>query len=209
VDRAGQIAYIGHPMYLNVVMPKVVAGTASARDLGDEVAKIEAELNRISGTLVRDPKAGLQAQGVRGQVPPLVDFLPSVRAKLSYLPKYGKEGEAKEYAEALVSRAIKQDDRFILSMVSAILRLGDGKQSKELLAAAVKAAEAEVRMTNNMDASALINLASTFFVAGDKAKAKEYAGKAVLAADGESTARKQSIEKEAKRLANGEKEDKK
>jgi hypothetical protein len=50
---------------------------------------------------------------------------------------------------------------------------------------------------------------STYFVAGDKGKAKEYARKAVVASDGESTALKQYIEKEAKRLGDGEKQDEK
>jgi thiol-disulfide isomerase/thioredoxin len=210
VDKAGEIAYIGHPMYLGVVMPKVVTGKATAREIGDEVAKIEAESNIISKTFTRDPKAGLQAlKEFETRYPPLADFLPSLRAKLSYLPKYGKDGEAKEYAEAIVLKAIKHDDRPILGMVSALLRLGDGKESKELLAVAVKAAEAELRIAGDKDALALLNLASTYFVAGNKAKAKEYAHKAVGAADGESAATKKYIEQEAKRLGDGEKEDKK
>jgi hypothetical protein len=74
---------------------------------------------------------------------------------------------------------------------------------------AVKAAEARVRMEGDKDAGALIDLASTYFVAADKLKAKEYAQKAVEAAVGESAARRQYIEQEAKRLNDGKNKDKK
>ena len=161
-----------------------------AKAVSDEMAKVEAEFAAVSAERARDPKAGLRAlKAFEAKYPPLADFVPSVRVKLSYLPKYGEAGEAKEYAEGLVARAIKRDDRLTLSMVASILRLGDGKENKELLAVAVKAAEAEVRLTGGTDAQTLINLASTYSVAGDTAKAKEYARKAVEAAAGESAGR--------------------
>jgi hypothetical protein len=168
------------------------------------MAKVEAEFATVSGDLARDPKAGLRALKVfEARYPPLADFLPSVRAKLSYLPKYGEAGEAKEYAEGLVAQAVKRGDRLTLVLVASILRLGDGKEDKELLTVAVKAAEAEVRLTGGTDAQTLINLASTYSAAGDAARAKEYARKAVEAATGEPAALKESIEREARRLSDG------
>jgi hypothetical protein len=209
VDKVGRIAYIGHPMYLGMVLPKVVAGTAGARAISDEMAGVEAEFGVVSGDLARDPRAGLRAlRAFEAKYPPLADFPPSARAKLSYLPKYGRVGEAEGYAEGLVSKAEKRGDWLTLSLVSSILRLGDGRESKALLAVAVRAAEAEVRLTGGTDAQALINLASTWSVAGDTAKAKEYARKAVEAAAGESPALKESIEREARRVSGGKLEDK-
>jgi thiol-disulfide isomerase/thioredoxin len=201
VDKVGRIAYIGHPMYLPLVLPKVVAGTEGAQAISDEMAKVEAEFGVVSESLGRDPKAGLRSlKAFEAKYPPLADFFPSVRAKLSYLPKYGDADEAKEYAEGLVARGIKRGDRLTLTLVSAILRLGDGKEDKELLAVAVKAAEAEVRMTGGADAQALIDLASTYAAAGDMAKAKEYARKAVVASAGGAAELKEYIGKEARRL---------
>lgn len=200
VDKAGRIAYIGHPLYLPLVLEKVVAETDGARAVSDAMAKVEAEFAAVSGELASDPKAGLRAlKAFESRYPPLADLVPSVRAKLSYLPKYGQAGEAKEYAERLVARAAERGDRLNLTLVASILRLGDGKEDKELLAVAVKAAEAEVRLTGGTDAQALLNLAGTWSVAGDAAKAKEYARKAVEAAAGEPAA-KESIEREARRL---------
>jgi thiol-disulfide isomerase/thioredoxin len=210
VDKAGRIAYIGHPLYLPLVLPKVVAGTEGARAISDEMAKVEAEYGVVSGDLARDPKAGLRAlKAFEAKYPPLADFLPSVRAKLSYLPKHGDAGEAKEYAEGLVARAVKRGDPLNLSLVSAILRLGDGREDKELLAVAVKAAEAEVRLTGGADAQALINLAGAYSATGNVAKTKEYASKAIEAAAREPAALKESIEREARRLSDGKQQDKK
>jgi thiol-disulfide isomerase/thioredoxin len=204
VDKAGRIAYIGHPLYLPLVLEKVVAGTDGARAVSDAMAKVEAEFAAVSGELARDPKAGLRAlKAFEAKHPPLADFVPSVRTKLSYLPRHGASGEAKEYAERLVSRAVERGDRLTLTLVASILRLGDGKEDKELLAVAVRAAEAEVRLTGGVDAQALLNLASTFSVAGDAVRAKEYARKAAEAAAGEPAAVKESVEREARKLLGG------
>jgi thiol-disulfide isomerase/thioredoxin len=204
VDKAGRIAYIGHPLYLPLVLEKVVGRIDGARAVSDEMAKLEAEFAAVSGELARDPKAGLRAlKAFEAKHPPLADFVPSVRAKLSYLPKYGQAGEAMEYAEQLVARAAERGDRLNLTLVASILRLGDGKEDKELLAVAVKAAEAEVRLTGGMDAQALLNLASAWSVAGDAAKAKDCARKAVKAAAGEPAAAKELIEREARKLLDG------
>jgi thiol-disulfide isomerase/thioredoxin len=201
VDKAGRIAYIGHPIYLGVVLPKVVTGVATPQAIRDEVAKIQEESLAISRTLDREPKAGLKALAdFEAKYPPMAGIFPWVRAKLSYLPKFGNVGEAKEFAEAVVAKAIARGDPSALAMVSGILRSGDGKESMELMAVAVKAAEARVRMEGDKDAGALIDLASTYFVAGDKLRAKKYARKAVEAAAGESAARRQYIQQEARKL---------
>jgi hypothetical protein len=204
VDTAGKVAYVGHPMYLPAVLPRVVEGKATAKEIGAEMAKIEAEVRDISGHAFDDPKATLKAlKSFEAKHPALADFPFSARIKLSLLPKHGGAGEAKEYAEALVAKAAKKKDVQLLGTVSGILRRGDGKGSKELLAVAVKAAEAEVRTAGDKDARALINLASTHSVAGDEARAQEYARKAVDAAAGESPALKEDIERGARVLGGG------
>jgi thiol-disulfide isomerase/thioredoxin len=200
VDKEGKIAYIGHPLYLDVILPKVLAGNVKAQAISDEVAKVEGEFTAVSESLARDRKAGLGAlKEFEDKYPPLANSIPIIRAKLSCLPKFGKAGEAKEYVETLLAKAIKEENTTVLRMVSSILRLGDGKESKELLALAVQAAEADVRLGGDQDARALLNLAGTYAVAGQPAKAREYASKALEAAAGE-PALLQAIEQEAKKL---------
>jgi thiol-disulfide isomerase/thioredoxin len=201
VDKAGKLAYIGHPLYLPAVLPKVVEGKTTAKEIGAEMTKLQGEFDELSASLFDDPKASLKKlKAFEARHPALADFIQSVRINLSLLPKHGEPGEAKEYAEALLAKATKKKDVLTLGLVSGILRRGDGKESKELLAVAVKAAEAEVTIDGGKNARSLINLADAYFVSGDRAKAKEYARKALDAAGGEDAAIKEYIEKEAKRL---------
>jgi len=211
VDKSGHIAYIGHPLFLGVVLPMVVAGTATVQAISDEVGKIEEEISAVSKALAGpDPKAGLQAlEDFETKFPPLANNPYWLRERFRLLLKAGKAEQAKQLAEAVVAKATEQEEPRVLLTVSTILRSGEGKGSKELLVLAVKAAEAMVQVEGDKDGSALINLASTYFAAGDKAKAKEYAGKAVAAAAGEAAALKQYIEQQAKRFDDGKKEDKK
>jgi thiol-disulfide isomerase/thioredoxin len=204
VDKAERIAYIGSSMFLDLVLPKVLAGV-EARVVGDEMAKAVAEYETVFEALVHDFKAGhdlkpaLEAlKDFEAKYPPLTDLLPVVQAKLSLLPEYGNPGEAKKYAEAIVAKGIKQKDLRLLTLAYSILR--NEKESKESMALAVRAAEACVHIDDGKDAQSLLNLADAYFVSGDKTKAKEYAHKAIDAAAGDSAAVRQDIEKEARRL---------
>jgi thiol-disulfide isomerase/thioredoxin len=202
VDKTGRIAYIGNPMYLGAVLPRVVAGNMKAQDVSAEVGKIQQEFAAVSAALFPDHKAGLKALAeFEAKYPHLADNFITVRAKLSLLPKVGDVDEAKKVAEAVVAKALKQGNPSSLGQVAALLRNGPGKESKELLGVAVKAAEAALKLSGDQDAGALIDLASTYAVAGDKVRAREFAGKALAAAAGESAALRQSIEREARKLA--------
>jgi thiol-disulfide isomerase/thioredoxin len=201
VDKAGRIAFLGWPMYLDVVLPKVLAGGASAKAVGDEMAKVDADYRTVAATLDRDhdPEAFLRALAkFDAKYPPLADFLPVAHNKLYLLLKQSKAGEGKEYAEALVAKAIKQKNVVVLEMAYAVLR--DQTESKELMALAVRAAEALVRIHGGKDAYSLLRRADAYLQSGDKAKAKESARRAINAAAGESATFQQDIEKEARRL---------
>lgn len=205
VDKAGRIAFMGHPMFLDLVLPKVVAGGASAKAVGDEMAEVMAEYETSYETLLRDFEAGRDLKaGLRALInfearyPPLTDLPPIVQAKLSLLPKYGNPGEAQQYAEALVTKAIKQESVRLLGLAYSILR--NETQSQEFLALAMRAAEAHVRIDGGKGAQSLLNLAEAYLARGDKDKAKEYAGRAIAAAAAESSTFQRHIEQEARKL---------
>jgi thiol-disulfide isomerase/thioredoxin len=199
VDKTGRIAYIGGPMYLGMVLPKVLAEGASAKSVGDEMAKVDADYRAVIATFNHDPDAFLQGfADFEARYPPLADFLPMVYGKLDLLLKQGNAGEGKEYAKALVAKAIEQKNVFVLE--AACARLRGEKESKDLLALAVRAAEALVRIEGGTDAHTLLNLADAYSLSGDDAKAKEYARKAIEAAADEDAALREEIEKEARRL---------
>ena len=202
VDQTGRIAFIGHPLFLGIVLPKVLARNATGEAIASEVNKIQEEIAAVGKSLSGpEPKAGLQAlKDFETKYPPLANNPYWLREKLGALMKAGQMDEAKSLAETVVARAIDQEDPMDLRIVSMALCTDEGKQSKELMAVAVKAAEGVIKVEGKKDARALINLATTYSAAGDNAKAKEVAQKAIEAASGESDALKQYIEKQAKKI---------
>jgi thiol-disulfide isomerase/thioredoxin len=201
VDKAGRIAYIGHPMYLSVVLPGVIAGNKKPQEVSDEAGKVEREFRAVAAAMWPDNKVGLKAlKEFEAKYPQMANNSVILRPKLSALPRVGELDEAKKVAEAVIIKAIKQGNSAVLLQVAGLLRNGPGNTSKELLAVAVKAAEAAVQVTDGRDGSALMDLSETYFAAGGKAKAREFARKAVEAAAGESAARRESIERRAKKV---------
>jgi thiol-disulfide isomerase/thioredoxin len=204
VDKTGRVAYHGNPMYLPVVLPKVVAGNLSAKEVSAAADKVRQEYSEASAALFPDHAVGLKKlKEFEAKYPPLANNLIIVRAKLSLLPKVGDVPEAKAVAEAVMAKAVAQENPSSLLQVSALLRNGPGKEHKELLAVAVKAAEAAVRLTGEKDAGALLDLAESHLAVGDKAKAQDSARKAVAAASEEPAALRQAIEQAAAKMMDG------
>lgn len=199
VDGTGRIAYMGGPMFLGMVLPKVVASNANAKAVGEQMAKVEADYRTVCATLDRDPDAFLGAfAAFEAKYPPLADCLPVVYAKLHLLLKQGNASKGKEYAEALVMKAIQQKNVFVLE--AAYLQLRDQQENKEFVALAVRAAEAVDRIYGGKDPSSLLRLADAYLVRGDKVKAKEYARQAIRAGAGEAPTVREEIRKEAQRF---------
>jgi thiol-disulfide isomerase/thioredoxin len=187
VDKAGKIAFIGHPMYLDVVLPKVVDGTWKAEDAGAEIKKIETEVNGVFKAIQgADKEAALKAlTGFEKKNPGLAKIPYFTGPKLSLLIGAGKIAEARKMAEGVIASAAKRGDSMALRTVSAALRTKEASADKDNAALALKAAEAMVKMEGEKDARALFNLAETHFALGNKDKAIEFGAKAVENAEGE------------------------
>src|SRR5262249_31471268 len=54
VDRAGKIAFIGHPMFLDLVLPKVVSGKWDAKAGVKQIDKIDKEVDTLLEALDDD-----------------------------------------------------------------------------------------------------------------------------------------------------------
>jgi thiol-disulfide isomerase/thioredoxin/Tfp pilus assembly protein PilF len=181
VDKAGRIAHIGSPMYLGAALPMVLAG-AAPEAVRAEVDRIDKAWN--SACLVQtfgDDEDCLRAlRDLEARYPAVGQTPFFLRGKLSFLVRAGEADEAKKLAEGMLARADEQDDPVGLAIVATFLR--QPKAGKELLAVAVKAAEARTRVAGDQDVRALIDLAEAYRAAGDPAKARESARKAALAA---------------------------
>ncbi len=200
VDKAGKVAYIGHPMFLDVVLPKVVDGTWDAQAGDEAVKKLEKEFGEVYQALQKDPAEGLKALSDFETKNPALKGIPYLTGpRLTALIKSGKAEEAKAMAALAVDKAVKLDDPMPLMIVSSTLSTS-AKGDKDMMALAVRAAEAGLQVSGQDDARALLNLASTYFAAGDKDKAKDSAGKAVAASASEDVGLKNYIEQEAKKL---------
>jgi thiol-disulfide isomerase/thioredoxin len=206
VDQAGRIGFIGNPIYLGIVAPLVVRGGMSAEAINEEVAKVVKEWDAVSDDLnagyrTGDHKSGLLALNqFESKHPTMTNNVISVRAKLSALPQIGEFDETKRVAETVIAKAIRQGNSSSLTQVAALLRNGPAKGRKDVMAVAVKAAEAAVRIEDAQDPRTLMDLADTYFAAGNGINAREFAAKAVRLASGESAKTKQDIERRARKL---------
>jgi len=207
VDKAGKVVYIGHPMYLDVVLPKVVTGKWADADV-EEMKKVEEEtVATLKAALGTDAAAGLKALAEFDKKHPALAGIPYFNGpRVSLLLKTKQPGEAKKAAEAIMAKALKQDDHTALTAVSGALRV-NAAGDKAVLALALKAAESALKLAGDKDSLTLLSVAEAHFANGDTAKAKEFGAKAVAAAEKESDGLKQYVEGQVKKF-DDEKKDK-
>ena len=185
VDKDTRIAYIGHPMYLDEVLPEVVAGTWSPESAA-RLAKVEKEIEAVFKALGGEPEAALKAMEEFEKNHPKLAGIPYFNGpKINALLKAKKTAEARVFAENLIAKGIKTDDSAMLQSVSATLRSPAAGGDKELAALSLKSAEAMLKITGEKDPVALYFVAEAHFAPGDKAKAKDFGARAVAAADDE------------------------
>jgi len=208
IGKDRKIAFVGHPMFLGEVLPKVVAGTWVKADV-ESMAKVEAEVmvifNSLSGS---NAEEGLNALLEFQKKHPLLSGIPyfiSPRIRLLLLSK--KEDEARKIADEAIAKAIESDDTIMLSKVSAILRSPEVSMNRAILALSLKSAEAWLKIAGDKDMFALWNLAESHFALGDKMKAREYGAKAIAATNNESGEVEKYIQQQIKRF-DEEKKDK-
>jgi thiol-disulfide isomerase/thioredoxin len=208
VDKAGKIAYIGHPMYLDVVLPKVVEGKWTEADT-DGLKKIEAEVEDVfKAAFGSDAEAGLKALADFEKKYPKLAGIPYFNApRITLFLKAKKAAEAKATAEAIVAKALKQEDSTALTAVSGALRGPAVNGDKDLLALSLRAAESALKLAGDKDIFVLLTVAEAHFANGDRAKAKEFGAKAVAASEKEQDYIKKIVAKEVSKF-DDEKKDK-
>jgi thiol-disulfide isomerase/thioredoxin len=201
VGKDGKIAYIGHPMFLAEVIPKVVAGSWSNDDV-ERLAKVETEVIAVFNALASsNAEQGLTALGEFQKKHPLLAGIPYfVGPRISLLLKTKKVEEARKAAEDSIAKAIEADDSLMLAKLSTILRSSDIDNRRDLLALSLKAAEASLKIAGDKDMLALWNLAESYYALGKREKAKEYGEKAIAAGDDESPALKKYIQQQIKKF---------
>jgi thiol-disulfide isomerase/thioredoxin len=182
IGRDLKIAYIGHPMYLDEVLPKVETGTWKAEDAA-AIEKVGEEVDKVFNSFRGDAETALKTLAEFEKNHPKLAGIPYFKGpKLGMLLKAKKTEEARKFAEHLIDHAVKDEDSGTLQSVSAALSSPGANGDKQLLALSLKAAEAMLKIAGEKDAVALYFFAEAQFANGNKAKAKEYGGKAIAAA---------------------------
>ncbi len=191
IDKGGNIAYIGHPMYLDVVLPKVAKGTWDATADGEKLKEIETEVTALfRATSGQDAEAGLAAlKDFEAKYPELGNIPYFVSPKIRLLLKTAKKDEALAMANKVIEKASKSDDSSMLGGVATTLIGPDAKGDKELAKVALVSAEKLFAIVGNKDVGGNLTMARVLFANGKVTKAKEHAQAAVdLAPENSKTA---------------------
>jgi thiol-disulfide isomerase/thioredoxin len=181
IDKAGKVAFIGHPMELDDVLPKVLDGTWRGQADIDAIAAASKEFGEIFEVAEKDPAAGLKAIEAFGAKYP-------VKAKqdtyqlgyIALLLQNKKSEEAKRMTAPVLKKYIAKKNLRGINSVRGVWTSKEINVEQKSLEVAVEAAEAFLAAAPG-DFQALIFAAQTYAAAGNKAKAVELADKAVAA----------------------------
>lgn len=182
VDKAGRIAYIGHPMFLDLVLSEVIQGTWDVKAGGDLIARAQKDLSSVHRQMQNEPKEAI----------PAIDAFELTYPRLAHLTsdlKYNAQLQAGDPAahqtgQRLLDKHTKAKNAEGLNELAwAIVGPQSTLKNKDV-DFALKAAEAAAELTGHADAAILDTLARCWFVKGDRAKAIELQEKAVANAKG-------------------------
>jgi hypothetical protein len=205
IGKDGKIAFIGHPMELDDVLPKVVAGTwRGAADVA-EIKAINAEFDKIQESADKDPAAALVALEEFGKKYPhktKSDQYGVIR--MAFLLWAKKPDEAKAAAEPLVKKFAEKGNAGGLNSVRGIWSSPEVNPDKKHTDFAIVVAEAQLK-SGKANPITLAQVADTYAFAGQKDKAVELLDKAIAAA-GENAKLKEFLTKRLEKVKGDEKE---
>lgn len=203
IDRAGKIAYIGHPMMLDDVLPKVLDGTWRGQEDIDAIEKLQTEFFSIFKKAQSDPEGAMKELAeFDAKHPSKKNSFTDQRFILVVAGK--KWDDAAKMANQFISKAAAKKDSGPLGLVGYVLaneRLNPEKKHVDL---AVKAAETALKIDGEDDTRSLLALADAHFASGAKDKALTFGEKALKSTEVKEF--KEYIEMKIK-VYKGEKED--
>ena len=185
VDKQGRIAYIGHPLFLDFVLPKVLDGTWDQKAGADTLAAADKDFDAayaVTMTPTNSAEAGLEALAkFAAKWPTLANNVYMIQSKLGLLVRAKQFPAAKELAQKLIAKAVVRGDTSGLRSVSTALRNDSTKGHGDLTALAIRAAEAAYDLDQE-NPTTLRDLVEAYAFAGDQAKVKEFGPRAISAA---------------------------
>lgn len=178
VDQKGTVAYIGHPMWLDIPLEQVVAGTWDSKAGGEKLRAAQKRYNEIMQKAGDDPKGALADVDAFGaEYPSLAGMLEDTRFRI--LLESGQYDEAYRVAGGIVDKAIATKNANKLNEIAWTIVDPEGSVKTKDLKLATRAAEKACEFTKYKDAPILDTLALATFLSGDVNKAIELQTKAV------------------------------
>lgn len=126
IDRQGNIAYIGHPMDLDAVLPKVIDGTWGGKQEAEEFTRLNEALRNAPQLASTDPDAALAIfEEVAKKYPSKAENTQFNLMKALALQSAGKTEEFKTVVSSLIKTAeAKYDARIMLLAGGLAIQVG-------------------------------------------------------------------------------------
>jgi len=183
VDGAGKIAYIGHPMFLDVPLEQVQAGTWDIEKGNAAIEEAQGKLAEIQKAVRADPKGAVaKIAEFESRHSAFAGLLGSLR--FDALLAAGDFKAAYACAGKLVDKAIQDKNPAELNAISWKIVDPAAKWGTLDLDLALRAAEKGVEFTKRADGAILDTLARVHYLKGDVKKAIEIQTLAVAASQG-------------------------
>lgn len=182
VDKAGKIAWMGHPAGMDSALEGIVAGTWDTAKAKAE-AETEAAVQKVLAENRADPEALLAAlEKLEKENPAAKAQIDQFRWQI-YLMN-GQADKALPVIRTKVDEAITKKDSQALNQFAWMMVDPDGPFTKDNrdVDLAMKAATKAVEFTNEKDGAILDTLARVYFIKGNVDKAIELQTKAIAVA---------------------------
>lgn len=166
VDKTGTIAWIGHPMWLDVILPDVLAGKVDVKALAEKPAAVELRLQRVFlAAQVKPQKAIEEAEALCKEYPFLATQVDM--GLLSFFAAADDPSLAWPVGERAFTRAVASKDANVLNGIAWTIVDPEGSCKKPNLELAMKAAAKAVELTTRKDPSILDTLARVHACKGE------------------------------------------
>jgi thiol-disulfide isomerase/thioredoxin len=184
VDKAGKIAFIGHPMQLDDVIPRVIDGSWKGKADAEAILKLTDDLEAAFTRSEKDPAGALKdLAAIETQFPHKKNQPTFQATKVVLMAQAKKFDEAKALTESLLPGLTEKKNTTLLNNMRAVWSDGGLNPEKKHVGLAVQAAEAVLKIEGDKNPMALLGAADAHHVAGNKAKAVEYIDRAIQHAE--------------------------
>jgi thiol-disulfide isomerase/thioredoxin len=184
IDKAGKVAFIGHPMQIDDVIPKVLAGTWKGKEDSEAIDKLTEDLEAAFSKSAKDPAGALADLATIETKFPHKQKQPTFQAtKIVLMAQAKKFDEAKALTEAMLPKLVEKKNVILLNNLRAVWADRNLNPDKKHVGLAVQAAEAVLKLEGDKHPMALLGAADAHHAAGDKAKAVEFAEKSLASAE--------------------------